>query len=279
VIFKNLDRISATVSKFLRKTFDFSNHRSGFHSKADRWLEHVVGFLTIAGAVAGAVAFARAVAGAGAFASTFAVTLAVGVGVATDANFLFVMLFVLLPISNAVADLLSLAATRRFMSHLKNGPLGRWTNLWHVVFDVLIGVACLLLLLAMIVGLLEAWQAFMPGVPPVDWRAYWDAAMQDWRAGSMLWLMCFTTLLPTLTHLALGGAIIFTQKSDHTRRAVALIRQYPTLSDAEQPATAGDISHALLWGHLSGIGHLIVRFAVFIALVTAVTYARHSLFA
>ncbi len=274
----------------LRQRIDRSPHRAGFLSKPARWGSRdlftivlaftlaiaLVGAVAlaivgaqalaltraVAGAVAGAVALAltRAVAGAIFLAFAFPLTLADEPEVATSLMFLYL----LLPLANALADLLSLSITHGFLRHMLRQRPGFWGIIGHLLFDLIAGLVCLALLLALLVGMLELWglQTWLP--LPFDWRAYRDDIHSDRWQGTALWLMAFTTLLPTLVHVVFAATIACTQKSASTRRAVALLATSPDPS----PARAMEIAGLLRWGQVWGIlGAMLIWVPVFLALV------------
>ncbi len=276
---RRADRWSKKLGDFARKRLDTANHRSGFLAKADRWLPELVELLAVAvafavafagafaGAVAvagafafaGAVAFAVAVAFAGAvavagavaFAFAFAVVFAfaVAVLVPVEQAALIVFLYALLPLANATADWLSLAITRTLLRDMARRRPDAWGLAGHLILDLIAGAICLVLLLAGLVGLLELWATIHPASLPFDWRAYWAGAQADPVQGMALWLMTFTTLLPTLVHAVFSLTLWQTQKSDYTRAAVAKMRDMgATVSDAARI----DVARLILRGRVSG---------------------------
>ncbi|MDJ0821679.1 MAG: hypothetical protein QNJ09_07720 [Paracoccaceae bacterium] len=222
--------------------------------------------------VAGAGAFAGAVAVAGAFAGAVAVAgaFAFVAGVAGDVEeaSLILFLYALLPTANALADWLSLAVTRWLLHDMESRRPGAWGLVVHMGADLAAGIACLSALLAALVGMLELWAWAFPTTVPFDWRAYWDAAMVDPAQGLALWLMCFTTLLPTLVHLVWALTVWQTQKSERTAKAVQMMRSIDgTPSDAQKTEIAGLIQRGQLNGFLRAAGLWTPPLIIVLALV------------
>ena len=163
----------------------------------------------------------------------------------------FVPLFLLvaLPVANATADWLSLAVTRGLLQDMAERRPGAWGLMVHLLVDLVAGAACLVLLLAGLVGLLEVWASLHPSSLPFDRRAYWQAARADPWHGMALWLMVLTTMVPTLVHAAYALTLWQAQKSEHTRAAVTLMRGMSgKVSDAARIEVASLILRGLLVG-------------------------------
>lgn len=216
-IFKSSNKIGDFVFDRLYKF----TQRGGFLSKAPLWVFRaaLVGAVAIAGAIAGAILVALVGAGAG-------VVALVGVGVGALAGVadglpLYGLFYLLLPFANAFADWLSLRFTRGFLKHTVQAHRSNHNPkiLRRAFFDLCLGTFCLALLLGSLVGLLELWAyLYIPSLP-FYWQDYWRTAIETPSEGLMLWLMCFTTLFPTLTHVAWAGAFWWRQKSYYTQRA------------------------------------------------------------
>ena len=273
--FRRADAWSKKLADILRKKLDTANHRSGFLAKADRWLPDLAETLAYVGAVAFAVAVGVAFAFAGAVgvgvafavgvAAAGAVAFAVAVGVAAagavagvipiETAALTIFLYAVLPLANATADWLSLAVTRGLLQDMAKRRPGAWGLAAHLVFDLIAGVVCLALLLAALVGPLSLWATIHPASLPFDWRAYWATARADPIQGIALWLMCFTTLLPTLVHAVFSLTLWQTQKSEHTRAAVVMMRG---MGDTAPEAARIDVARLILRGRLSGFGRALI---------------------
>ncbi len=191
--------------------------RAGFLSEAARPVIELAA-LAFAVAVAGAVAVFSAFAVA--VFSAFAVAVAVFSAVAGDLQTasLFGFFYVLLPLANATADWSSVSVTRWFLQAARDHRQQGLVLIGATALDLMAGLACLGLLLAGLVSLLELWALIAP--PPLDWRAYWQAELADRSAGIALWLMCFTTILPTLIHTCWAVALWFFDTPAPTRTAV-----------------------------------------------------------
>ncbi|NRB18007.1 MAG: hypothetical protein HRU33_10695, partial [Rhodobacteraceae bacterium] len=150
-----------------------------------------------------AFAFAFGVAYAFAFAGILAVFLAV-VGYIEQAA-LLAFFFLLLPLLNALADMISVAATRKFLNLMAQSSERGWNFAFEILSDFLIALLCLFALVWSLTQALELWQHIHPASLPFDWRAYRGQIIPDTQTGGMLYLMVLTTLLPTLLHVGLGA--------------------------------------------------------------------------
>ena len=222
----NLERIIARIDSFLRFFLPNLNRAHGFLSKACAL------FIAVAGAFA--VAFAGAVAGEAELAA------------------LYLFFFFLLPVLNAVADMLSVAATRGFLGVVRAKRPGISAILALLSFDVIAGGLCLLLLLFLLWGGLGLWASLSPGTVPLDPMAYWQAAMADYWQGTALLLMALTTLLPTIVHLVMGFAAILSHKSRLNMQALTEL-QAAIDRDGPSPADRTDIAKRLIWADIYGI--------------------------
>ncbi|WP_299922165.1 hypothetical protein [uncultured Pelagimonas sp.] len=170
----------------------------------------------------------------------------------------YIFFFVALPLTNALADFLSLAITRRFLRHMLQNRPGHWGVIIHMGLDLLCGLACLGRLLLGLAGFLDIWQGLSPDTVPLDWRAYWAAAKSTPSEGFALRAMCFTTLIPTLVHVVWALTLWAVQKSNGTRRAVAMMRDLPAPMPDQTPfviddALRNDIAHNLIMGQFWGV--------------------------
>lgn len=164
--------------------------------------------VAVAGAVAGALAGALAVAGAFARTESFPYFTIDFNGISEDRLALlaiYILFLIILPILNAVADYLSIAATRQFLRRIHTRKPAVWGVLLGLALDIIIAIACLALLLVLITQTLDLWAAYIPIPLTFDWRAYRETLCAgNWQQGTMLWLMLATTLAPTALHLAVG---------------------------------------------------------------------------
>lgn len=160
---------------------------------------------------------------AGAFAVALGVTTFDTEQISVSA--ILIAFLVVLPLLNALADLLSLAATRWFFGYVAPEGAGDQTPrrasllliLSQLGFDLVAAVACLLLL-GTIVGALELWGQVSPATLPLDWRNYLAEMRLRPAAGLALYLMLMTTLVPTAVHAAAGLGAVFTHRSRLLRR-------------------------------------------------------------
>jgi hypothetical protein len=182
------------------------------------------GGVASAGAFAFAGAFLVAVAGAGAGAvaveyldkrgrpraARAMVTLAVALGVigalafldftalSDDRRALFVFLAVL-PLLNALFDTLSYAVTLTLM---RRGLRSAWPFLWGLLD---LAIACgLFLALGMTLVVVIHGLNLLAGVPLIDLPALFAGVHDDPRAYTWLYLMLFSTIVPTLLHAGLS---------------------------------------------------------------------------
>lgn len=160
------------------------------------------------------------------------------------------LFLVILPLTNALADWLSLGITRWLLTDLVTRRPGSWGLALHLLADLLAGLLSLGLLLATLVGTLELWAQVAPASLPFDWRGYWQAARAAPAQGIALWLMVLTTLLPTLAHVFWAIIVLGAQTSKYTRRAVELMRALP---DTPEEAARNEVAGLIICGALSGL--------------------------
>lgn len=215
-------------------------------------------------AIAGAVVYAVAVFGAITVTATAAGAVVVAFASEPDQVAVVVFLYLLLPLANALADWLSLAITRALLADMAQRRPGAWGLAAHLFIDLIAGAICLALLLAGLVGLLDLWATIHPAGLPFDWRAYWLAARADPWQGLALWLMVFTTMVPTLVHAAYSLTLWQAQKSEHTRAAVALMRG---MSGRVSNAARNEAASLILRGTLVGAFRASVIWGVPLALI------------
>ncbi|GAA4228030.1 hypothetical protein GGQ68_003972 [Sagittula marina] len=293
-------------------------HRTGFLSKAVRWgiglsgavavvvavVGAVVGAVVVVGAgfgfsavvVAVVVAFAgagfSAVVGAGAgfsavaFAGAVAVVVVVvGVGFgfgAVDGDLqqaaLIPFVWLLLPLLNAFADYLSFNVTRGFLTAASRQVRSAWWLVSRVVLDLIFGLICLALLLFTLRYSLDLWANLSPETLPLDWRAYWADARQDWSQGMALWIMCATTLVPTFVHVIWGFVHWQTAASQHTQDAVALMAAQPTEAHITDNAVLSHIARDLRRGQINAALRVTAGVTAFVFVSAALLLSAQRIF-
>ncbi|MEM8699967.1 MAG: hypothetical protein AAGF44_12395, partial [Pseudomonadota bacterium] len=184
----------------------------------------IAAVLAIAGAGAGAGAGAVGVAGAGAGAGAVGVRVGIGVGRPVGVGVVFSLLvfsfigrllgdfasiaaatfiflfFLLLPILNAMVDVLSWGITRWFVRQAARlGLTGR--VFLEALVDIVLAFVCLMLLAALLPNAIALSNPVLPG-PGVDWAGRAAEAVRDpFGAGFMVTGMLLTTMIPTAIHL------------------------------------------------------------------------------
>ena len=277
-------RYAADVGLKAGKSVETLTQQPGFLSKPARWVsEQVFGLVVFAAAAAIAVFVADAVAGfvAVAVAGAFAVAVALGAGTGAiaaavalagfavvlgdkDDATVIAFFFLVLPAANALADGVSVSATRKLLQVSLDHRHSAGALIAFMALDLFIGIGCLIILLAGLVGLLELWEMF--ATPPLDWVAYWRAAQEDRSAGIALWVMCFTTLLTTLIHAAWALSLWLFDSPDPTKIAVEEMRHWDdSAPETDQAAISLRVARQLQRG--SRIRWL--RFAALFAVLAA----------
>lgn len=165
---------------------------------------------------------------------------------------LFILLFLLLPIANALADWASLIVTRCLLADMFRKRPGSWGLILHIFVDFLAAVICMALLFSGLWGLLTLWGNLSPTTVPLDPLAYWHQAQANLADGLMLWLMCLTTLLPTFIHGVWAVTLWRTRASDHIKAAVPLMDALPDTLGPEHEADLDRIADLIRKGRLSG---------------------------
>ena len=264
-ILKNAEKFADFFVDRLLGPLDTAPARTGFLAKAVR-----AGFelLAVAGAVAFAVAgaFAFAVAGAGAV----AVSVAVG---NQEVAALILLLYLALPILNAVADWLSIAITRRFLAPLADAATDAAKRpslaliLMRSAMDLVLALICLAGLLATIVLALAVWDRVSPGTLPFTWQAYWAEIASDPLRGIPLYLMIATTLLPTMVHLIAGFGAMFTYRRQALEREADILEDKletgAALTEIERGDMVRRVRRAGARGFcLSGFGSLVLIYVI-----------------
>jgi hypothetical protein len=149
-------------------------------------------------------------------------------------SFVLLCFLCLLPLFNAVFDVLSLAATRWFLQrHLKRG--GGW--LWMTLADLLLAALLTALLFFGVFALLHALQALGWGVDAPGMLARFR---QDPAAPEVSWIlwMALTNVLPTALHLSLACAGLW---SGWLRRDPALAASLHLQPPKPSPLLAADM--------------------------------------
>lgn len=129
----------------------------------------------------------------------------------SEATSLVIFFYVLLPVTNALADWVSLAITRWFLSGSADAD-GLGKILLRSLGDLSAALLCLFGLLATLVGVLSLWGIVSPATQPVDAFEYWQQIRAHPAQGTALYLMVATTLLPTFVHFLLGLWAMFAHK-------------------------------------------------------------------
>ncbi|MEO0990945.1 MAG: hypothetical protein AAFX00_08360 [Pseudomonadota bacterium] len=176
-------------------------------------------------------------------------------GQGTHLGVQFLLWALLLPTINALTDLVSLVASRMFLRHLEAHGHGVWRTLLHLVLDLCVAVMCLAFLLCAMVGLLELseWGAGTPLA--FQWRDYWADVRANPGHGTMLYLMVFTTLIPTLVHLIAGLGAIVTQRARISAEVAEALRAQVWTGEVLPVAVVTDlirkVQRAERWGYFS----------------------------
>ncbi len=125
----------------------------------------------------------------------------------------WLLLFLILPFLNALADMASLAITRGFLGNVAHRRPSLWRVLGQLVLDLIFAALCLAFLVAGIIAALELVDWLTPYPLTFSWRGYWAAMQAAPSSGTALYLMAVTTLIPTFAHVVVGLGAIVTQKS------------------------------------------------------------------
>jgi hypothetical protein len=160
-------------------------------------------------------------------------------------NYTTIILFLtVLPLLNALADFLSIAATRSFLRRIAAQRKTAVQVLVGVGIDLVIAALCLGLLLGSIIVTLDLWRDLAPATLTFDWRAYRDELCAgDWQRGTMLWLMLSTTLAPTALHLAAGFGAVFAHSAQIDEKIAAILRPARDALVAKYGAEAFESDH------------------------------------
>ena len=275
-IAKNAEDFSHFIVARLFKAGDTPNTRTGFLPKAVRVLLEAA-----AGAFAGVVAFAVAVAVAGAAAVAIAVAVAVAaaVAIAVAGNFevsaIIFLIYFILPLLNAAADMVSLAITRGFLAKVYQQRPAVWVIIGQMVLDLVLAAVCLAALIASLIAVLSIWALFSPATAPFDWLTYWQRVKADPREGVALYAMAVTTLIPTAIHLIAGLGAVWSQKSrvllPVAHRLAAQPKDKP-FAEVDIDEMMRGIGHATLWGYFWAGLVVLVLFAALLRASYAVLF-------
>lgn len=274
-IMNNAGRLGDAVNRMIEAMLLCACAVASADKSAPRWIRKVVlliGFATaIAGVHSGAAALAGAFAaefvvaafaggagfGVGAFATVLVLTFAgigigigMGVGVGEGASAVrWIVFYIVLPIANAIFDFASWAATRALLDRITR-PRAGWRGVaWllaEILLDLAVAALCLTGLVAIMVFLLEAMNAFLrwQGAPIFDWRAALAAsaahplwAPQNWTLVGML----ASTVFPTALHLSAGLAGLALSLRPDGRALAGRIGAVATLSTGQKQTLAKDI--------------------------------------
>ena len=171
--------------------------------------------VAVAGAVAVAFAVAFAVAGAFAGAGALAVVFAFAVAIAISAYFsgayadaqAVLLLYLMLPLINALFDCVSVKYSRYFSTRIAAGE-GTGMVSKHLLLDAILALLFFFGLLLALPPFIDGynWLCSLTSLPPIDWRELALQARDDpWGAGFLVTLMLLSTLIPTLLHLLMAG--------------------------------------------------------------------------
>ena len=257
-IAKNAEDFSDFIAARLFKAGDTPNTRTGFLPKAVRVLLEAAA-AAAAAAVAVAAAFAVAVAVAGNF----------------EVSAIIFLIYFILPLLNAAADMVSLAITRGFLAKVYQQRPAVWVIIGQMVLDLVLAAVCLAALIASLIAVLSIWALFSPATAPFDWLTYWQRVKADPREGAALYAMAVTTLIPTAIHLIAGLGAVWSQKS----RVLLPVAHSLAAQPKDKPFAEVDIDemmrgigHATLWGYFWAGLVVLVLFAALLRASYAVLF-------
>lgn len=161
-----------------------------------------------------------------------------------------IFLFLLfLPIFNALADTFSLAFTRYFLDQIRSKEPGLGLILWDLLLDLMAAVFCLVFLLASLALALDLWAWLAPDTLAFDWREYIGAVRADWTQGTALYLMLFTTLIPTLVHVIAGLGAVLTHKSRMMHAAADVLEAHSVEDKVQTNKALTKLRWATFYGY------------------------------
>ena len=211
--------------------------------------------------------------GTGAAAATFAAAAAV-VGNFEVSAIIFLIYFIL-PLLNAAADMVSLAITRGFLAKVYQQRPAVWVIIGQMVLDLVLAAVCLAALIASLIAVLSIWALFSPATAPFDWLSYWQRVKADPREGVALYAMAVTTLIPTAIHLIAGIGAVWSQKSrvllPVAHRLAAQPKDKP-FAEVDIDEMMRGIGHATLWGYFWAGLVVLVLFAALLRASYAVLF-------
>jgi hypothetical protein len=212
--------------------------------------------VAVAGAFAGGVAvdgaFALAVVGGFGVAGICAAAFAVAVIGDLDMATLHLLLYALLPLLNAGADMISLWITRSLLGGVVADRPTAWRIFVRVCLDLCLAALCIIGLIGALIFVLTQWAWLSPATLPLDWRAYWAGTQADPQTGVALYMMVLTTLIPTIVHLTAGLGAVWTQRSPSARGIAATLATQPidrALFGEEIRACLRAFERVSFWGH------------------------------
>lgn len=200
-----------------------------------------------------------------------AIAYAVGYSYVTDSFTSSILLLLVLPVTNALADFFSVGATRYFLQRAVTKGAALGAILFHLVLDIGVGLICLTLLIAANVAALTFWSNVFPNTLFFNWDIYLNQIAREPTAGVALFLMVLTTLLPTMVHIVAGLGAVIAQGSRLSRRQARVIEEWqatgatPSLKQRRQVAKR--INRARFFGYALAT---ILFFAVPLGLYTLV---------
>uniref|UniRef100_UPI004048A28F hypothetical protein n=1 Tax=Pseudomonadota TaxID=1224 RepID=UPI004048A28F len=268
-IAKNVENFSHFIVARLFKEVDTPNTRTGAGAVA------VAAAVVAAAAAAGAGAVVAAAAGAGAAAVAAAFAAAAAVVGNFEVSAIIFLIYFILPLLNAAADMVSLAITRGFLAKVYQQRPAVWVIIGQMVLDLVLAAVCLAALIASLIAVLSIWALFSPATAPFDWLTYWQRVKADPREGVALYAMAVTTLIPTAFHLIAGLGAVWSQKS----RVLLPVAHSLAAQPKDKPFAEVDIDemmrgigHATLWGYFWAGLVVLVLFAALLRASYAVLF-------
>jgi hypothetical protein len=188
----------------------------------------------------------------------FAIALA-GSNNVPEVAALLLLLFVFLPILNALADWVSLAITRSFLRGHGRGSRPALALIWvRAAADLALALVCLGALLTAIVHGLELWGRISPATLPFTAATYMAEVRADPTRGTALYLMVATTLLPTFVHLLWGLGAALSHRGHILSDAAAVLEAKLASDSPLTEIERGDLLHQVGRAHMTGYGAALV---------------------
>ena len=169
----------------------------------------------------------------------------------------WLFLFCFLPLTNSLLDFCSVNLTRWFLSKItKKDQNEKRIRLRFVFFNLLLDLfaaaICLTFLITLTIGVLELWAELAPNTLIFQWDLYWADIQQNPSHGTALYMMCLTTLLPTIIHVIAGLGAVLTHKSRIMHRVADRLEALPGEPDLNDIDDAlRDLRWAAFWGYSS----------------------------